>query len=67
MERTLKDSHGGGEVVDAAGGLKSGDDDGGRRDEIVGEGVVQVALQLEHVRNTLEFLLVSACRRAGIS
>jgi hypothetical protein len=42
--RTFEDSDGGGEVVDAAGGLEGGSDDGRGRDEIVGEGVVEVAL-----------------------
>lgn len=41
---TLEDSDRSGEVVDAAGGAESGNDDGGRGDEIVCEGVVQVAL-----------------------
>lgn len=43
--RTLEDANGGGEVVDPPGGLESSNDDDGRRDEIVGEGVVQVALR----------------------
>jgi hypothetical protein len=42
--RTLKDAHGGGEIVDPPGGTESSRQDGGGRDEIVGEGVVQVAL-----------------------
>jgi hypothetical protein len=42
--RTLKDPHGGGEVVDASGSAQSGDDDRGGGDEIVGEAVVQVTL-----------------------
>lgn len=43
-KRTLEDADGGGEVVDAAGGLQScGEDlDGG--DEIVGEAVVEIPL-----------------------
>lgn len=41
---TLEDTDGSGVVVHTAGGLKSSDDDGGRGDEIVGEGVVQVTL-----------------------
>jgi len=42
--RTLEDPHGGGEVVDPPGSAQSGDDDRRRGDEIVGEAVVQVAL-----------------------
>lgn len=42
---TLEDPHSSGEVVDSPGGLERGGDHGRRRDEIVGEGVVQVALQ----------------------
>ena len=45
MGRTLEDSDGGGEVVDSTGGLEGGDNDGRSGDEIVGEGVVQVALR----------------------
>jgi hypothetical protein len=41
---TLEDTDGGGEVVDAAGSLEGSDDNGRRGNEIVGEGVVQVAL-----------------------
>ena len=40
----LEDAHGGGEVVDAAGGAQGGGDDRGRGDEVVGEGVVEVSL-----------------------
>ena len=40
----LEDSYGGGVVVDPSRGLKCGLDNGRRGDEIVGEGVVQVAL-----------------------
>lgn len=42
--RTFEDSDGSGEVVDTAGSLQGSSDDGGGGDEIVGEGVVQVAL-----------------------
>jgi hypothetical protein len=35
--------------------------DGWGRDEIVGEGVVEVALELEDVVDLFELLLVSAC------
>lgn len=41
---TLEDAHGGREVVDPPGGPERGRADGGRGDQIVGEGVVQVAL-----------------------
>ena len=41
---TLEDADSGGEVVDAAGSLESGSENGGGGDEIVGESVVQVAL-----------------------
>ena len=44
---TLEDADGGGEVVDSPGGLEGGGEDGGGGDEIVGEGVVQVALLSE--------------------
>ena len=39
--------------------MESSDDDRGGGNKIVGEGVVEVALELEHVLDTLEFLLVS--------
>lgn len=42
--RTLENADSGGKVVDSAGGLEGSGDDGDGRDEIVGEGVVQVAL-----------------------
>jgi hypothetical protein len=42
--RTLKNSDSRGEVVDTPGSADSCGDDGGRRDEIVGEAVVQVSL-----------------------
>lgn len=45
IRRTLEDADGSGKVVDAAGGLEGGGNDGGRGDEIVGKGVVQVALK----------------------
>jgi hypothetical protein len=41
---TFKDSDGSGVVVDSASGLESGDNDRGGGDQIVGKGVVQVAL-----------------------
>lgn len=42
---TLEDAHGSGEVVHPPGGPKSGGADGRGGDQIVGEGVVQVALR----------------------
>lgn len=42
---TFKDADGGGEVVDPSCGLQRCDDDGGGGDEVVGEGVVEVALR----------------------
>jgi hypothetical protein len=45
--RTLEDANGSGEVVHPPGGLQGSDENGGRGDEIVGESVVQVALELE--------------------
>jgi hypothetical protein len=42
--RTFEDSHGSGKVVDPSGSFKCGGNNGRGRDEIVGEGVVQVAL-----------------------
>jgi hypothetical protein len=59
-KRTLEYPDGGREVVDAPGGSESGDDDAGRRHEIVGESVVEVALQLEDVLHAFELFLVSA-------
>ena len=41
---TFKDPDGSGEVIDSSGCPKSCRDDGRRRDEIVGENVVQVTL-----------------------
>lgn len=41
---TFEDAHGGGEVVDAAGGPEGGGQDLDGGDEIVGEAVVEVAL-----------------------
>lgn len=50
--RTLEDTNGGGEVVDPSSGFESSDDDGGRGDEIVGEGVVQIALRRDNQQVT---------------
>lgn len=55
----LEYPHGGGEVVDAAGGAEGSGDDRWGWDQIVGESVVEVALQLEDVLDRVEFLLVS--------
>jgi hypothetical protein len=40
----FEDADSGGEIIDPARGLESGDDDGRRGNEIVGESIVQVAL-----------------------
>lgn len=45
VNRTLEDADGGGEVVDPPGSLERGDDDASGRDKIVGESVVEVALE----------------------
>ena len=67
-ERTLEYPDGGREVVDAPGGSEGSDDNAGGGDEIVGESVVEVTLQLEDVLDVLELLLVSACaKRAKVS
>ena len=62
-EHTLEYPDGGREVVDAPGGSEGSDDDAGGGDEIVGESVVEVTLQLEDVLDVLELLLVSARAR----
>ena len=64
-KHTLEYPDGGREVVDAAGGSEGGDDDARGGDKIVGEGVVEVTLQLEDVLDVLELLLVSARKEAG--
>jgi hypothetical protein len=58
--RTLKYPHRGGVVVDSSRGAKGGGDDGGRGHEIVGKGVVEVALQFEDVLYSFEFFFISA-------
>lgn len=58
--RTLKYPHSGREVVDSPRGSQGGGDDGWRGHEVVGEGVVEVALQFEDVLHLLEFFFVSA-------
>jgi hypothetical protein len=50
LGRTLEDTDGGGVVVDSPGGTESSGEDGGGGDEIVGEGVVQVALLVLRAR-----------------
>lgn len=45
MAHTLEDTDGSGEVVDAAGSLQGGAEDLNGGDKIVGEAVVQVALE----------------------
>lgn len=60
---TLEDTDGSREVVDTAGSLQGSDDDGRRGDEIVGEGVVEVALELKDVLDVIEFLLESVLRQ----
>lgn len=52
--RTLEDSDGSGEVVDSTGGLEGGNDDRGSGNEIVGEGVVQVTLLHNSVRDNCD-------------
>jgi hypothetical protein len=54
---TLEDADSGSKVVDPPGSLESSDDDGGRGNEIVSEGVVEIALELENVLNTIKLLL----------
>ena len=66
-KRTLEYPDGGGKVVDAPGGSEGSDDDAGRGNEIVGESVVEVTLQLEDVLDVLELLLVSARARVSKS
>lgn len=51
---TLKDADGGGVVVDLARGAEGGLNDRGGGDEVVGEAVVQSALELEEVADLLE-------------
>jgi hypothetical protein len=42
--RTFEDPHSRGEVVDSSGGLQRSSQDGGRGDQIVCEGVVEITL-----------------------
>lgn len=54
VRRTLEDSDGSGEVVDSASGLEGGNDDRRGGNEIVGEGVVQVTLLHNLVRDNCD-------------
>ena len=58
--RTFEYPHRSRKVVDSPCGSEGSGDDGRRGHEIVGEGVVQIPLQLEDVLDLLELLLVSA-------
>lgn len=62
-DRTLEDPHGGGEVVDPPGGLERGGAHAGGGDEIVGEGVVQVALGAVWVSHCV--FVARPCRSAA--
>jgi hypothetical protein len=42
---TFKNSHSGWEVIDSSGGFERCDNDGDRRHEVVGKGIIQVSLQ----------------------
>jgi hypothetical protein len=55
----LEDTDGSREVVNTAGSLQGGAEDLNGGNEIVSEAVVQVALELEDILNTLKFLLKS--------
>lgn len=73
--RTLEDPHGSGEVVDPPGGLERGGAHAGGGDEVIGKGVVQVALRVVWVSAAsssagraapqLGFSLPGAQRRPG--
>jgi len=54
--QSLKDTDGGGVVINASGGLESSGNDRGRGDKIVTEGVVQSTLELEDVINVVKEL-----------
>ena len=56
---TLKDPDGGRVVVDATGSTKGRFDDGRRRNQIVGEAVVQTTLDFEQILGLLEELNVA--------
>jgi hypothetical protein len=59
---TFEYPNGGRVVIDSSRSLQRSSDDGGGRDEIVGEGVVEVALQLENILDLVEFLLISVAK-----
>jgi len=65
-QRTLEDSNSSWEVVDATGGAERGSDDGGGRDEIVCERVVQVALVRHVVRGCVLLGIVAERLAAAI-
>lgn len=56
---TFEYSHGCGEVVDSSRSSEGGGDDSWRRNEIVGEGIVEIALEFEDILDLIEFFLVS--------
>ena len=56
--RTFEYSHRGREVVDSSRCPECSDDDRWGRHKIVGEGVVEIALQLEDVLHLIKLLLV---------
>jgi hypothetical protein len=60
---TFKDADSSTEVVDPSGGLEGGSNHRGSRDKIVSEGVVEVALKLENILDTVELLLEPAGSR----
>lgn len=60
---TLQDPHSGSVIIDLPSSLKSGIDDFGRRDKVVGKGVVETSLKLEKVRDRLEEGFVSSVER----
>jgi len=63
---TLKYPHSGREVVNSPRRSQRSGNDGRGRDEIVGKGVVEVALQLEDVLDLVELLLVPADQTSSV-
>ena len=61
--RTFKHPYRSRKIIDSPCRSQGSSDDGGRGDEIVGEGVVEVALELEDILDLLEFFFVSAHHR----
>lgn len=55
---SLEDTDGSWEVVHTSGSTEGSYDDGGSWDQVVGEGIVKVALKLEDVVHSIEFLLI---------